>query len=1354
MKPVSSHSLAVLRLARAVARALLWLLLAAGCVSALIWGILYGFILPRIDQWKPDIEQAATQALGISVQVGTVSAKSGSWLPTLTLTDVFLQDDQGHDALHLQRIQGHLSLRSLWQGGFSKLLIEQPTLDIRRHANGQIRVAGLLLGLDGDGHASADWVLSQPEIGIQQGVLRWTDEQHPEQPQLTLQHVDIQLHNHGRQHDWQLEATPPPAWGKTFRLQAKLQRPWFVSNKTEESNNWQGTVAGEFAAIQLAPWQNQWPTTQWPSGRALGGEVQLQFSTHLLAGRWQTLEAEIHSQGVALQFGARPPLQLAQLHAQLHAQQDTQGLTVTLEKLQFRTHTTTTHTTGPWRYQQHHNIDGMLTEQSLALQHIDLQTLQQLATQSPLDEETRTWLGALQPRGELESLHWQWQTHSAPKHAANWHVQAQLRQLGWQAVTTEGQQLPGADGLQLRLDATPQGGRAQLAMRRGSLALPGIFETPTLPIDQLAAQVNWQQQGTQWKIEIPALHFANADAAGHARGSWHTSPAPDDDPTARFPGSLNLDVQLSRANGTQVHRYLPLAIPAQVRHYVRDAVRHGRARNAAFRVRGDLRHFPFADPKTGEFNVQAALTEVDLDYVPSADAGGFKWPGLRQIDADFTIAANALTISHAHAHAEQLPQLQAEQVRVHIPSLTDDPHLQVQGLIHGPAADALAFVNQSPLRDLTAGALLHTQAQGKTEVQLQLDIPLQDLTATRVNGDVGLLGNTLQFSADTPVLQATHGTLHFTEQGFVIPQASAQVLGGLLTFSGHMDATTPPGLHFQGQGQATAAGLREAHRWSPLLGTFGQLTSGASAYQITLDFHGAQSSVQVRSDLQGLAIALPAPLGKPADTALPMRYQVEPGKNPTPATSTTLELQVGSAERPQLHARYERDVHGQVQRGAISIGTAIAPWPATGIPANLVFDGLSLDDWQTVVEQLQSPHTAAPLPALAGAVNIQHYAPTQLHVKARHIEHDGRLFHDLNLDMGKEQGRWRGQINARQLAGTVEYEAASAPNPAHIYARLQRLYLPPSAANEIEQLTQQAPIQLPTLDIVVEDLELGSRRLGRLDIQAMNHMAQPTQREMGSIWQLKTFKLSMPEAQLSGSGNWAIAANKGSTAMQRRTGLRLQLDIGDAGALLTRLGMPGVIRGGQGRLSGQIAWSGSPLALHPASLDGELELNLGQGQFLQTEPGLAKLLGVLSLQALPRRLQLDFRDIFSAGFAFDSITGQAHINNGLMSSDNLTMRGVNAAVLLNGQANLGQESQDIHVTVIPELNAGAASLVATMIHPITGLGSFLAQYLIDKPLQAATTQQFHISGSWYDPKVEKIEANGPQPFPPTAGERR
>ncbi|HJV59349.1 MAG TPA: AsmA-like C-terminal region-containing protein, partial [Albitalea sp.] len=194
-------------------------------------------------------------------------------------------------------------------------------------------------------------------------------------------------------------------------------------------------------------------------------------------------------------------------------------------------------------------------------------------------------------------------------------------------------------------------------------------------------------------------------------------------------------------------------------------------------------------------------------------------------------------------------------------------------------------------------------------------------------------------------------------------------------------------------------------------------------------------------------------------------------------------------------------------------------------------------------------------------------------------------------------------------------------------------------------------------------------------------------------------------------------------------------------------GTPKAVRGGKGSLAGQIAWLGSPLALDYPSLTGQVNVAIDSGQFLKVQPGAARLLSVLSLQSLPRRLALDFRDLFQEGFAFDSLTGDVSINEGVAHTNNLRMRGVQAAVLMEGDADIEHETQELRVVVVPEINAGTASLAYAAINPAVGLGTFLAQYFLRKPLTQAGTREFHVTGPWSDPKVERVERKFGQAVP-------
>jgi uncharacterized protein YhdP len=356
------------------------------------------------------------------------------------------------------------------------------------------------------------------------------------------------------------------------------------------------------------------------------------------------------------------------------------------------------------------------------------------------------------------------------------------------------------------------------------------------------------------------------------------------------------------------------------------------------------------------------------------------------------------------------------------------------------------------------------------------------------------------------------------------------------------------------------------------------------------------------------------------------------------------------------------------------------------------------------------------------------------------------------LNLNRQDNRWQGQVQARELAGQLHYTTATPAQGAHLVARLARLTLqtegetPPHALPPGTAATSPAPDHLPSLDVEVQALELDGHALGRLELQAVNRPTDTGLRE----WRLTQLNLKVPEAQLSATGNWVpLGASAGSAqpSATRRTVLKFKLDVQDSGLLLARFGMPGVFKGGQGQLEGTLGWLGSPDNMDIPSMGGELRLDMAGGQFLKADPGLAKLLGVLSLQSLPRRLALDFRDVFTQGFAFDFVRGDARIRDGMAFTNNLQMKGPNAAVLLEGQADIARETQDIRAVVVPEINAGTASLIATAINPAVGLGSFLAQAILSQPLIQASTQTFRIHGTWSDPLVEKV-TSPPHTAPP------
>ena len=442
------------------------------------------------------------------------------------------------------------------------------------------------------------------------------------------------------------------------------------------------------------------------------------------------------------------------------------------------------------------------------------------------------------------------------------------------------------------------------------------------------------------------------------------------------------------------------------------------------------------------------------------------------------------------------------------------------------------------------------------------------------------------------------------------------------------------------------------------------------------------------------------------------------------------ELRVDVQGRAQVsYTRNLSAVPAQVVQGRIVVGELANNEPLErGVSAYVQLPELDVDAWSKVLS------TKAANTESETAAQAQAYMPQRLKLSVDRLLVKQRELQSVKADFAQASGVWRGRLNAKHFAGQVEYRLPSASDPSgRLFARLSHLSIPKSEALLLNQATSDEtssePETLPALDIEVERFEIAGKALGKLQLQARNSMGPS-----GRDWLLEQFYLTTPEARWKANGYWG-ASSRGAP---RTTHLSFLLELDSSGKLLERFGMPGVIRDGQGRLSGNIAWQGAPITPHWQSMDGGVHMQVDKGQFLKVEPGMGKLLSVLSLQSLTRRVALDFRDVFSQGFAFDYVRGDISIEQGVARTNNLQMKGLNAAVLMEGKASLIDETQDLTVVVVPEINAMTASLAATAINPVIGLGSFLAQMFLRGPLMEAATRTFHVHGPWSDPVVDPV----------------
>lgn len=845
--------------------------------------------------------------------------------------------------------------------------------------------------------------------------------------------------------------------------------------------------------------------------------------------------------------------------------------------------------------------------------------------------------------------------------------------------------LPGFANLSGRIDATESKGVLALATQNGEVALPRVFPEPRISLASLSGEVSWERRASGGVgVRIAGLQFANADLAGSASGSYAY--------TGEGPGTIDLSAQLQRVDARSLPQYLPRpdVMGPKTRDWLVRAIRGGQSADVRLRLQGDLRHFPFTDPQLGQFQVVAQVRDGVLAYAEG-------WPEIERIEGELRLerAQVEMRVRRARVFGATLSDTRAA-MSLRAPSV-----LEIAGQAEGPSADFLEFMRRSPLRGLLGEAGDAVSAAGSGRLRLGLRLPLADRDKTTVSGQYEFAGNTLRIGASLPPIARAAGTLAFTESSLQVRNASGRFLGGPLRVIG--GTQRGGGVVLSASGTFTVDGLR------PLLSEpWRSRLQGSSTYAGSVRLaRGAVPQIVLESNLAGVSSDLPPPLAKDAERIQLLRVAVLQGEG---GARGRVSVALGRLLRAEI--LQQREGEETVERTAV----AFHPPPGARLrfperPARTLLYGslqeLDLDRWR----------------ALLGEAASGGEGRTAVDMSIGTLDAFGKRMQDITVKAQLGEGGWTATLNSKAIAGDVAYRTGE---EATLQARMARFDVPPDVPGSAPA---HASRELPAVDLVAEDFGFRGKRFGRVEIVA---------RRDGADWRVERLSMQNPEGTLSGNGLWR-------TAPAPRTTFNFQMQSSDIGRFLDRVGYAGLVRGGRASAKAELAWDGEPAAIDYASLSGNLQLHAEDGRFLEIEPGIGKLVSLMSLQMLPRRITLDFRDVFSKGFQWDNIDATAQITQGTLETRDFRMSGGAAEVRMTGTVDLAEETQDLHVRVVPALDNTASTAAAVAINPVAGLTTLLAQKLLKNPLGQIFAFEYGISGSWTDPKVEKLT---PMPAPP------
>ena len=940
-------------------------------------------------------------------------------------------------------------------------------------------------------------------------------------------------------------------------------------------------------------------------------------------------------------------------------------------------------------------LDGIALQDAgrltLVAPHADIGGLLSIAMLSErAPQALRGWLSQAVPRLRLSAVRIDGRPGGALRGSAT------LDDASWQPVGG----IPALQGLRGTLRFDRDAIALELvpptsAARKPQLSWPPAFGNP-LPMEITGNLTAWRD-GAAWTLESSRLRAHNADIDLETRLAL------------RFDGDgtrprLDLFSTVQPAHLIAAPRYLIRhRMPDSVVGWIEHAIEGGELSGAHVLVSGDLDDWPFRHNE-GRFEAIADLSNALVRFHPD-------WPRAERVSGRLAFVDEGMRFDGSAA----ILGIPAPQTTVEIPSFKQ-PILDLHMDAAGSGPQLLALLRQSPLNKRYGASFAALDAQGNAQhVTLHLLQPLKhELGERTLDGDVLLSHARLSDSRWKLVFTDVDGRIHYDQGGLLADTLAVHVNGDPGTLRLAIGAATGDPVSAVSatlRGNFPAATLLQH---SAALDWLKPILIGRTMWTVNVlvpdsgSNKAEPSQLSVRSDLQGIELALPAPLNKPADTALALQVHTL-----LPADAGELDVELGGLMA--LRGRYdnaESALRGLIVFGALAANGAL---PAHGLVASGKVPELDAAGWIAYAGKSKE-----------GSGGLQ-----TLDLQADSLALGGRHFADTRVRMTRQLDATTLRLDGDALAGSVVVPV----DPAHgIRGQFDRLYWPGAAAVTTASVhnapadndAELDPTKVPPIHLDVADLRFGDARLGHLMLQT---------RPIAQGLHIDQLDANAKSQTVSASGDWTRSGTG------TRTRLAIEFHADSLGKMLDAFGFKGVVAAGKTHAKLQADWPGSPTAFRLSALDGALDLDVGSGRLLEVKPGAGRVLGLVSLAELPRRLTLDFRDFFDKGFSFDSLRGRFVFADGQARTDDLAIKGPAADIHVSGSADLVAQRYDQIIEVLPKTGGVMTAVGAAVGGPIGAAIGAVAGQVLQHPLQRMGRKRYHVTGPWANPDVQTLKGD-------------